>query len=105
MKGGKNMKYLKIEKSKGCFLKNDNKTYETLDKIKKEDILYLLDCIIDNKINFEMDEYIKENISNEAHAIIYEKLFKKFSELLEQREQFADESSSLYKEAFQKYQV
>lgn len=50
-----------------------------------------------------MDEIEGDNIKNQAHKVIYESLFKKFKEFLENRERFIDESESLYKDAMQKY--
>ena len=96
------MIYLKIENGKGFFLNSDGNLQEIHD-IRKEDILRLLDLATDNSVNFEMDEIKDENIQNEAHRLIYDGIYRKFSELLENKSRFIDESESLYKDAFSKY--
>lgn len=52
---------------------------------------------------FEMDDIQTCRLDNQAHKVIYESLFDKFQELLQNRSRFYDESTSLYKEALQKY--
>ena len=93
---------LKIENGKGFFLNSDGNLQEIHD-IRKEDILRLLDLATDNSVNFEMDEIKDGNIQNEAHRIIYDGIYRKFSELLENKSRFVDESEILYKDAFSKY--
>ena len=56
-------------------------------------------CLID-----EMDEYKDAIIQNEAHKIIYSGLYRKFKELLDNKNRFIDESENLYKDAVQKYE-
>ncbi|WP_201759550.1 MULTISPECIES: hypothetical protein [Anaerotruncus] len=41
---------------------------------------------------------------NQAHRVIYERLYGKFEELIENKDRFHDESASLYKEALEKYE-
>ena len=99
-KDGKHMKYLKIENSKGFYcLKEDY--WQEIDKISKDDLMALLDKAIET--DFEMDEYNQEKIANKAHQIIYKNLHQKFSELLENKSRFKDESEQLYKNAFERY--
>ncbi len=93
---------LKIENGKGYFLAADN-TLKDIHEIRKEDILRLLDFATNPNVEFEMDED-KDCIQNEAHRIIYNRLYSKFKELLENRNRFFDESERLYKDAFQKYE-
>lgn len=96
------MIYLKIDRGRGYFLNAENNMQE-IHEIRKEDLLRLLDFATDSTVNFEMDEITDENIQNEAHRIIYDGLYRKFKELLENKSRFIDESESLYKDAIQKY--
>ena len=102
-KGGKNMKCLKIEKGKGKFINREGEFLD-LDTMSKDDILHLLD-IATGDDSFEMDDADEKEISNQAHRIIYQSLYEKFSELLKNKTRFKDESESIYKEALQKYEI
>ena len=102
MKGNETMIYLKIDNGKGYFLNAKNSMQE-IHEIRKEDILRLLDIATDGSVDFEMDEIKDGNIRNEAHRIIYDSIYRKFMELLNNRNRFIDESMRLYKEAVQKY--
>ena len=62
------MKYLRIKNGKGYFL-NSEKAEIEIDKIKRDDILRLLDLASDETINFEIDTIECDNIKNEAHKI------------------------------------
>lgn len=93
---------LKIDDGKGYF-RDGNGEYQEIDRIQKEDILHLLDLATDKNNEFEMDAIQKDNIKNEAHKIIYEALFRKFTELVANKSRFLDESQSLYKDALLKY--
>ena len=97
------MKYLIIDKGKGYFI-NSRDTKEEIDKITKEDILRLLDIATDKDQEFEMDEPPEDSNSfNQAHIIIYSHLYKKFNEILQDRDRFLDESTAIYKDALAKY--
>ena len=96
------MIYLKIENGKGYFI-NSNEEKCEIDTIRKEDILFLLDKATDSSVAFEMDSVSNNSIQNEAHKIIYQSLFRKFNELLSNKNRFLDESEALFKDAFQKY--
>ena len=96
------MIYLKIDNGKGYFWNAKNSMQE-IHEIRKEDILRLLDIATDGSVDFEMDEIKDGNIRNEAHRIIYDSIYRKFMELLNNRNRFIDESMRLYKEAVQKY--
>ena len=51
-----------------------------------------------------MDPYDdKTELKNEAHKIIYSHIYKKISELIENKTRFHDESASMYKDALAKY--
>jgi hypothetical protein len=97
------MKYLKIEDNKGFFLKteNDISAWTEIDQIGKEDLFYLLNKAVSE--DFELDEYLEENLSNKAHQIIYKNLHEKFIDLIANKTRFIDESESLYKAALEKY--
>ena len=95
------MIFLKINNGKGYFLSKTNDMVE-LDKMHKEDILYLLDQATDPNKVFEMDE-MTEAIQNEAHRIIYDALYKKFDELHKNKNRFLDECENLFMDAFSKY--
>ena len=83
------MKCLEIKNGKGYFLNVDGKMVE-LDKMKKDE-------------SFEMDNIETCKLDNQAHKVIYENLYDKFQELLQNRTRFYDESIALYKDALQKY--
>lgn len=98
------MKYLKIEKDKGFYLKDKNQpeTWTEIDQIGKEDLLRLLDYATNE--NFELDSYDEKLIANKAHQIIYKHLSEKFKSFLLNKDRFRDEANNLYKEAIEKYQ-
>lgn len=96
-----NMKYLKIESGKGFYW--DGKEYCEIDKINKDNIFNLLDLAGGD--DFELDAYKEEDITNEAQKIIYENIYNKFNQFLDNKEQFAVESEELYRAAIGKYSV
>ena len=96
------MKHLKIENNKGFYCITENEWLE-IDRINKDDLILLIDKVIEAE--FTMDEFQIEKIDNKAHQIIYRDLYQKFSELLENKSRFKDESEQLYKNAFDKYCV
>ena len=96
------MIYLKIENGKGFFRSADDVMQE-IHEIRKEDIMRLLDLATDGINEFEMDKIESGNIQNEAHRLIYESIYRKFRDLLDNRKRFHDESENLYKDALEKY--
>ena len=91
------MKYLYIENGQGFFSVSGLETdKQTIDKIRKEDLLRLLNLI-------EMDSYDEESLKNPAHKIIYKNIYDKFDALIKKRVQFKDETCDLYKSAIEKY--
>lgn len=73
------MKYLYIENGQGFFSVSGLETdKQTIDKIRKEDLLRLLNLIVDESAEngFEMDPYDEESLKNPAHKIIYKKITK-----------------------------
>ncbi len=100
------MKYLKIDNNKAFFIKENNAQQQVwlpIDEIGKEDLLALLNSAIAN--DFEMDEYNEDLLGNKAHQIIYKNLHDKFTDLLNNKTRFKEESEGLYKAAFAKYGV
>lgn len=100
----KHMKYLKIENNKGYFLKLEKDQPDKwieIDKISKEDLMNLLELTISN--DFEMDDYIEDNIAHKAHQIVYKSIFEKFTDLINNRKSFIDECDSQYRSAIEKY--
>jgi len=94
------MKFLKIEDNKGFFAV-DGKTWSPIDQINKEHLLQLLERALSD--NFEMDNFEKEKLGNQAHQIIYKNIYEKFVELGKNKNRFKDESEAYYKEAIEKY--
>ncbi|MGO9138149.1 MAG: hypothetical protein ACLQBC_10845 [Syntrophales bacterium] len=94
------MKFLKIEDNKGYF-SLDGTTWNPIDEINKEHLLKLLDLSLSD--DFEMDDFEKEKVGNQAHQIIYKNIFEKFSDVSKNRSRFKDESEVLYKAAIEKY--
>ena len=87
------MKYLYIENGQGFFSVSGLETdKQTIDKIRKEDLLRLLNLIVD-----------EESLKNPAHKIIYKNIYDKFDALIKKRVQFKDETCDLYKSAIEKY--
>lgn len=100
MKGEEIMKCLKIENNKGMYTM-DGERWEEIDKINKEDLLKLLEIAISS--DFEMDEFDRDKLGNQAHQVIYKNIHYKFKQLLNNKTRFKDESDSLYREAIEKY--
>lgn len=98
------MKYLKIDNSKGYFIKDNNKPEDwfEIDLIDKNDLMNLLDYAAVDE--FEMDTYSEEEIQHKAHQIIYKQLFDKFENFIANKMRFIDESEQIYKDALEKYQ-
>ncbi|MDO7786565.1 hypothetical protein [Desulforamulus aquiferis] len=94
------MKCLKIEDNKG-FYSIDGENWLMIDKISKNDLLGLLDIALTS--DFEMDEYDKEKLGNQAHQVIYNNIHEKFKEILTNKSRFKDESERMYKNAIEKY--
>lgn len=98
----KPMKYLKIEDNKGHYISQSG-DWSEIDQISKDDLIYLLNKAISE--DFEMDEYLEENIGHKAHQIVYKSIHEKFSGLVENKNVFKDECDSLFKTAIEKYEV
>ena len=95
------MKYLEIRDNKGYYW-NGNKMVE-IDQINKDDILSLLNYA--EKDDFEMDEYNAEKLQNEAHRIIYQGIYGKFNDFIQNKESFNKQVELLYAKAIGEYDV
>ena len=95
------MKLLKIENSQGLFM-SDNQGFESVDKLKKEDLLRLVDLVLKEE-SAEFDAYDESQIKNQAHQIIYKSVHSKLSELHGRRDEFVDESKRIYSSEYEKY--
>jgi hypothetical protein len=93
------MKYMKIENNRGSYW--DGKEYQEIDKINKDSLLVLLNMAETN--DFELDAYDENLLGNKAHQIIYENIYSKLKQFLNDKNQFKTEVSNLYKESIDKY--
>jgi len=94
------MKHLEIKDGQVSFQNSENE-WKPLDQIENGDLLYLAERALDD--SFEHEPIDLETIVNPAHKIIYRHLAAKLVELHDNRNQFSDDTNSLYKEAFEKY--
>ena len=98
------MKYLKVEADKGFFIRPKDATTQEwveIDKINKDDLLYLLNQAL--AADFEMDPFEESKMANKAHQIIYKNVYEKFVGLVSIKSKFKDESEAFYKDAVEKY--
>lgn len=95
------MNYLKIENNKGFYWNGSN--YVEIDKINKDDLLYLLNSA--ERDDFEMEPYDEDSLGNKAHQIIYENIYSKLEQFLGEKDQFKNEVNNLYQAAIGKYEV
>jgi hypothetical protein len=99
------MKYLKIKDNKGYFLKQEKEQPDQwieIDKISKEDLMNLLESAMST--DFEIDEFIEENIGHKAHQIVYKSIFEKFTDLINNKKSFIDECDLQFRSAIKKYE-
>lgn len=94
------MKLLKIKDNLGYFL-GDSGQFELVDKIRKEDLLRLVDLTLSNAAEF--DEYDENSVKNQAHQIIYKSILEKLKSLGARRDEFIDESARLFLTEYEKY--
>lgn len=101
------MMLLKIEDNKVFYRTDKDKDFLNLDEINKDDILSIFKKIFlakeDEKLNDFADEFNKDLIGNDAHKIIYERLYKKIKELWENRSTIIGEIKNEFKAAEEKY--
>ena len=98
--GGKDMKLLSINNNQGLYL-NKSGQYNSIDKITKEDLLWLINLTLREDVIF--DPYDETAIKNKAHQIVYKSIFEKLRGLNERKEEFIDESERLYLKDYEKY--
>lgn len=94
-----NMKYLEIRDKKGFFRRGEE-TIE-IDQITAEDLLNLINQAHEDE--FEIDVYNEAELPNKAQQIIYENIYLKIADFLEDKEQFNAQANSLYTDAVEKY--
>jgi len=101
------MMLLKIEDNKVFFRTEKDKEFVNLDEIGKDDILSIFKKIFlakeDENLKDFADEFNKDLIGNDAHKIIYERLYNKIKELWENRSTIIGEIKNEFKEAEEKY--
>lgn len=97
-----NMNYLEIENKKGYFINKLTEKVE-IEKIERDDLLFLLEMVDQDGSNFEMIEYEKGLLINPIQDIIYKNIYSKVNEFFENIDSFHDQINSLYKGAFEKY--
>lgn len=94
------MKILKINNKK-CFFDIGNGEKTILD-ITKEDILKILEYLYENN-DAEFDEYIEDDIGNEAEKVIYNNLYNKFIDFTDKKETLKNEINMMFNELEEKY--
>ena len=97
------MKLLKISENLGQFLAV-NGDYSSIDKINKDDLLRLLDCIL-GEGEVELDPYDDQLIKNQAHQVIYKSIFQKLFDLRKRKQEFVDESARLFLDEYERYRA
>ena len=95
------MKILRIDNGSGFFRVSDDDEWTPIDEIDKEDLLKLLDSFIDSDV--EMDDIDENEISNQAHQIIYRSIYEKLTNLVDNKGKFKDEADRTYLSAIEKY--
>jgi len=93
------MKYLKIENNKAFYY--DGSGYKEIDKINKDGLLSILEAA--ETEDFEVDEFNADALGNKAHQIIYENIYNKLKQFLEDKDQFRHEVDELFKGAIEGY--
>jgi hypothetical protein len=94
------MQLLKIDDNLGQFLDTAG-VFQPIDKITKEELLRLVDLTLREEVEF--DQYDDTKIKNQAHQIVYKRVYEKLLELKERRQAFLDESARLYLTEYERY--
>lgn len=97
------MRLLKIENNIGYFYSTEINDFLEIDKIDRDSVLFIIDYIMKNN-DIVVDEYKKDIILNKAQDIVYQSLYIKLKELIDEKENIINEINEKYKEAFSKYQ-
>ena len=96
------MKYLKIDKGEGLFLKNkDENDYRPISEMVSTDIYSILFHMGDDD-NVEFDEDVK-SINNNATQIAYESLLVRLKDFSERKDVIKKEIDDKYKPLEEKY--
>lgn len=95
-------KILKIDNGKGFFYSFKTKQYMEIDKIDREALFSLTEFIMDNT-QTEMDEFVDENINNNAQKIVYKHIYDKLSDLTIRKDGIVSEIDNKYKAALDEY--
>ena len=95
------MPYLEINDNKGLFFREGEGMVE-VNKMTKEDLCKLVQSALSLE-EFEMNPYDEALLQNPAHKTIYSHIYRQLSEIRARKQEFNDEISSLYKEAYDKY--
>lgn len=101
MKDGKVMKILKIDRGNAYFCLEEGGEWRIIDTIDKNALLTLLDLYLE--VDVEIDSPDDQELSNQAHAIIYRGIFEKLSQLGDEKSRFKDQSETLYLDEMKKY--
>ena len=96
------MKILKCQNDI-CYL-NINGQGKKILEITKEDILSALEYSYSND-DIELEEYDKDKIKNEAERIIYENLYNKIQDFIDNKQTLKNEIDGLFRELEEKYEI
>lgn len=94
------MKLLKIDSYCGKFL-TESGSYQTIDKVTKDDLLRMVEVILEGDAEF--DEYDEDLIKNQAHQVVYKSLYDNLLSLQDRKAEFIDESKRMYLDDYKKY--
>lgn len=86
-----------------CYLTVNGQDKKILE-ITKEDILSVLEYSYYND-DIELEEYDKQKIKNEAERIIYENLYNKIKDFIDNKQTLKKEIDSLFRELEEKYEI
>ena len=84
------------------YFKNIEGNYEPIDKITKEELLQLVEQVLVEE-EIELTEYDEEQIGNPAHQIIYKSVYDNLTDLRLRKDEFIDESETLFHEDYERY--
>jgi len=98
------MKLLKIDNNKGYYIKDAD--YKEIDSITKEDILSLLKHMYEeDEIEFDEINEEQNQIAMPSQKLVYEKLYEKFVELNEKKDDIISSVEAEFKSAVEKYKA
>ncbi|MAF56431.1 MAG: hypothetical protein CMK03_00610 [Ponticaulis sp.] len=96
------MRILKVERGQGYFLsEKPEQQYQPIDEITKDDLLRLLTIVVENEV--EMDAPDKDQLTNQAHLIIYQSIQSKLDSMSQNKQKFRDESQRKFATELDKY--